>query len=318
MSDCSFFFTVFIPTYNRAKLLPRAFLSLESQTFHDFEVVIVDDGSSDDTESLIARWKTQVCFPVSYFKQDHQGKYAAFNLGVEQARGRFFVLLDSDDRLLPATLERLAYHWETIPETDRPSFAGVEGLVESLDGKRCLTKPYPVSPYDTTYLDLWYKQHIGGEKRGCTRTDILRCYPYPLFPDEYHIRDSITWKRIALHYKMRGVNEVFQQMEHQPDGLTSNRFSARMNSPRGFQLFYYEDVTIYRSWLDQRQLRRSMIDYIRFSLHCGIPLIRQLQTVQYDLLWCILFPIGLLRWGVDWYRLRFKGGQHPNKKKYRN
>lgn len=311
-------FTIFIPTYNRAALLPRGFASIEAQTFRDFEVVIVDDGSTDGTDSLVAEWEAKVDFPVVYCRQANQGKYAAWNQGIELARGRLFVLLDSDDRLLPTALERLLFHWESIPEAERHRFAGVEGLVESMDGQRQLTKPYPESPFDASYLDLWYRRGIGGEKRGFMLTEILRQYPYPLFPGERHIRDSITWKRIALKYAVRGINEPLQQMEHQPDGLTSNRFAARMNSPRGFQLFYLEDVTLYRNWLSRRQLRRSMIDYVRFSLHCGLGFLAQGRQVDFHWLWLLLFPAGLGRWLVDLYRLRFQGGQHPNKKKYRN
>lgn len=318
MENASPCFTIFIPTYNRALLLSRAFAGIEAQTFRDFEVVIVDDGSTDGTDSLVAAWKETVDFPVVYFRQANQGKYVAHNVGVELARGRFFVLLDSDDRLLPEALERLLFHWEAIPEADRHRFAGVEGLVESMDGQRRLTKPFPESPLDAGYLELWYRRGITGEKRGFMLTDILRQYPYPIFPGERHIRDSITWKRIALKYVMRGVNETMQQMEHQPDGLTSNRFAARMNSPRGFHLFYLEDVTIYRPWLSRRQFRRSMIDYIRFALHCGMGPVAQARETGFDPFWLLLFPAGVVRWLVDLYRLRFKGGQHPNKKKYRN
>ena len=311
-------FTIFIPTYNRAGLLPRAFASIEAQTFRDFEVVIVDDGSTDDTGRLVADWKAQVTFPVVYAKQANQGKYAAQNAGVALARGRFFFLLDSDDRLLPDTLERILAHWESIPEGERDRFAGVEGLVQSMDGRRTLSKPYPQSPLDASYLDVRYRMGIGGDKKHAVLTDILRRFPYPIFPGEKHIRDSITWKRMAHEYLLRCVNEPFQQVEYQADGLTSNRFAARMSSPRGFRLFYLEDVTLHRPWLSRRQLRRSLIDFIRFSLHCGVGFWRQGREVRFDPFWLILSPAGLVRWLVDLYRLRFKGGRHPNKKKARN
>lgn len=311
-------FTIFIPTYNRAALLPRAFASIEAQTCRDFEVVVVDDGSTDGTESLVADWKAKAAFPVTYFRQPNQGKYAAQNAGVDLARGRFFVLLDSDDRLLPDTLERILRHWESIPESERHRFAGVEGLVESMDGERILSKPYPDSPFDASYLDVRYRLGIGGDKKQAVLTEILRRFPYPVFPGEKHVRDSITWKRMAHDYLLRCVNEPFQQVEYQADGLTSDRFAARMSSPQGFRLFYLEDVTLHRLWLSRRQLKRSMIDFIRFSLHCGVGPFRQARELGSDPLWLVLFPAGVVRWGVDLYRLRFKGGRHPNKKKVRN
>ena len=318
MTPSSPAFTIFIPTYNRVSLLPRGLASIEAQTFRDFEVVIVDDGSTDDTERLLMEWKRRVAFPVTYFRQSNQGKFVAHNRGVQLARGRFFFLLDSDDRLLPNTLERILHHWNSIPEAYRPRFAGVEGLVQSMDGARLLTLPYPESPLDTHFLDTQYRRHIGGDKKHAILTEILRCYPYPIVPGERHVRDSITWKRMAHEYVLRCVNEVFQQVEYQPDGLTSNRFAARMSSPRGFQLFYREDVTLHRDWLSRRQLRRSMIDFIRFSLHCGIGFLEQGRQVKFDPLLLILYPAGVARRLVDLYRIRFKGGRHPNKVKFRN
>jgi glycosyltransferase involved in cell wall biosynthesis len=312
-------FTVFIPTYNRARLLPRAFASIEAQTLRDFEVVIVDDGSTDATEALVADWRARVDFPVRYLKQAaNRGKPAAHNAGVEAARGRFFVLLDSDDRLLPDTLERLLRHWESIPEDRRHRYAGVEGLVESLDGTRLLTPPYPASPYDASYLDVRYRLGNGGDKKRAVRTDILRRFPYPLFPGERHVRDSLTWKRLAHDYLFRCVNEPFQQVEYQSDGLTSNRFRVRMDSPRGFQLYYLEDVTLHRPWLRPRQVRRSFVDFIRYSLHAGTGPGRQWRLVGHDPWWLALFPAGVLRWLVDLYRLRIRGGVHPNRRVIRN
>ena len=311
-------FTIFIPTFNRASLLTRGLLSIEAQTFRDFEVVIVDDGSTDATESLVQEWQRRMPFPVTYFRQANQGKYVAHNQGVKLAKGQFFLLLDSDDRLVPNALERILHHWNSIPEANRPRYAGVEGLVQSMDGERLLTLPYPENPLDTHFLDTQYRRHIGGDKKHAVLTEILRRYPYPIFPGERHVRDSITWKRMAHEFVLRCVNEVFQQVEYQPDGLTANRFAARMSSPRGFQLFYREDVTLHRDWLSWRQRRRSMIDFIRFSLHCAIGFLEQGQQVRFDPLWLLLYPAGVVRWLIDLYRIRFKGGQHPNKVKFRN
>lgn len=310
-------FTVFIPTYNRAHLLPRAFASIEAQTFRDFEVVIVDDGSTDGTEALVRAWQARVAFPVAYVRQPNQGKYAAQNAGVERAKGEFLVLLDSDDRLLPDSLERLLRHWESIPPAARHRYAGVEGLVESMDGQRILTKPYPSSPFDVGYLDLYYRLGIGGDKKNAIRTEVLRRFPYPLFAGEPNIRDSITWNRIAHEYVFRCVNEPVQQVEYQPDGLTSNRFRVRMGSPRGFQLFYREEISLHRAWLNPRQLRRSTVDFIRFSLHCGMGPLEQVRQAGFSLRWLSLLPAGFGRWLVDRYRL-LRGGEQPNRKRIRN
>ena len=83
-------FTVFTPTFNRACTLHRVYESLSAQTYRDFEWLVVDDGSSDDTRKLIDTWERQARFPLRYIYQPNQGKHVAFNRGVREARGELF------------------------------------------------------------------------------------------------------------------------------------------------------------------------------------------------------------------------------------
>jgi glycosyltransferase involved in cell wall biosynthesis len=95
-------FSVIIPTFNRATILPRALRSVLSQTERDFEVVVVDDGSSDATDAIVAAFDDP---RVRYHAQHNAGPSAARNSGAALARGDFLVFLDSDDELLPSALE---------------------------------------------------------------------------------------------------------------------------------------------------------------------------------------------------------------------
>lgn len=92
-------FTIFTPTYNRAYTLPALYQSLRNQTCMDFEWVIVDDGSTDNTETVCQGFK-QDLFPISYFRQQNSGKHVAVNEGVKQAQGEWFFIVDSDDHCL--------------------------------------------------------------------------------------------------------------------------------------------------------------------------------------------------------------------------
>jgi GT2 family glycosyltransferase len=96
-------FSVIIPTFNRATILPRAIESVLSQTDDDLEIVVVDDGSSDGTAALVAGFDDP---RVHYYEQQNAGPSAARNTGAARARGDFLVFLDSDDELLPHALER--------------------------------------------------------------------------------------------------------------------------------------------------------------------------------------------------------------------
>jgi glycosyltransferase involved in cell wall biosynthesis len=95
------FISVIIPTYNRADLLREALASIASQEFRDFETIVVDDGSKDDTGKV-----AQGCgFPVRFHRQENQGPGAARNAGIGLARGQYVAFLDSDDTWFPWTLE---------------------------------------------------------------------------------------------------------------------------------------------------------------------------------------------------------------------
>src|SRR5574341_530554 len=121
-------FTIFTPTFNRARFLPGLFDNLKAQTFKDFEWVIVDDGSTDDTQTIISHIARTAPFPVRYFWKENGGKHTAINTGVNVAEGYFFAVMDDDDLYVPEAMERFHHHWESIPIQSRHQFLGVCGL----------------------------------------------------------------------------------------------------------------------------------------------------------------------------------------------
>ena len=98
------FFSVIIPVYNRAHVLGRALKSVFAQSCQDFEIVVVDDGSSDDPAAVIARFADP---RITYIRQRNRGGGAARNAGIDAARGQFIAPLDSDDEFLPGHLARM-------------------------------------------------------------------------------------------------------------------------------------------------------------------------------------------------------------------
>lgn len=98
--------SVIIPTYNRAESLPRAIQSVLNQTFQDFEIIVVDDGSTDNTKDIIKEFQEQDK-RVKYIKHDkNKGAAAARNTGIKVAKGKFIAFQDSDDEWLPKKLEK--------------------------------------------------------------------------------------------------------------------------------------------------------------------------------------------------------------------
>jgi glycosyltransferase involved in cell wall biosynthesis len=93
--------SVILPTYNRARFLPQALASIRAQTFADWELIVVDDGSTDDTGAIIGPLTAGLAQPVRYVRQENQGAYGARNTGLDHARGRYAAFFDSDDTWLP-------------------------------------------------------------------------------------------------------------------------------------------------------------------------------------------------------------------------
>jgi glycosyltransferase involved in cell wall biosynthesis len=104
--------SIIIPTYNRARFLGDAVASALAQTYRDFEIIIVDDGSTDNTGELVTQYPPE----VRYFRQANRGVSAARNKGIELARGEYLCFLDSDDRLLPDALQKNVSFLDRHPE----------------------------------------------------------------------------------------------------------------------------------------------------------------------------------------------------------
>jgi glycosyltransferase involved in cell wall biosynthesis len=106
---------VVLPTYNRARLLPRAIDSALAQTHRNFEIVVIDDGSTDGTQHALRHYRDES--RIRYVWQPHRNAATARNRGVRESRGRYIAFLDSDDEWLPEKLEKQVSILERGPDT---------------------------------------------------------------------------------------------------------------------------------------------------------------------------------------------------------
>jgi glycosyltransferase involved in cell wall biosynthesis len=107
--------SIVLPTYDRAKFLPQALESIRSQTWTDWELVIVDDGSHDETPAVVRQLTAGADHPVRYVWQENGGPAAACNAGLDLARGKYVAFLDSDDYWLPHHLKECVEALEGDP-----------------------------------------------------------------------------------------------------------------------------------------------------------------------------------------------------------
>ncbi len=303
-------FTILTPTYNRAHTLPRAYDSLKTQGYCDFEWLIIDDGSTDTTKSLVEQWQIEADFHISYYWQENQGKHVAHNTGIRYAQGLLTIILDSDDKLAPSALDCLKQHWDKLPAKQRKQFAGIEGLCADFDGNIVGTQ-FPVHCMDSNHLEIRKRYGVRGDKKNAVRTDILRKLPFPQFPGEKHIRDSLLWKRISQKYKFRYINEVIQLVEYQPEGLSSNPFLLRTQNPRGFRLYFMEEVNQYGKYDNLWKRLDNYGKYVRYSLHSGIGYRQQWRNIDAPLLWLLSIPKGTLVWLRDKIHQKHSMSENP-------
>lgn len=234
--------TVFTPTYNRAYILENLYRSLQRQTYRDFEWLVVDDGSSDDTEELFQRWSREDnFFPIRYCKQENGGKCRAINRGLEQAGGELFFTVDSDDYLTDDALEKVA-RWESELPKDGSycGFAGNLGTAPDVTPN----KPLPGDFFDGTAFDRY--GIVEGERASVFYTEIHRRYLYPEFPGEKFMTEAVTWNRMANDgYKMRFYNDIIWIYEYKEDGLTRSGYALFLNNPQGTGLFFREKAKFF-------------------------------------------------------------------------
>ncbi len=211
VSEVNLLFTVFTPVYNRGDRVHRVWESLRAQTCRDFEWIAVDDGSTDNSVEVLEGFARQADFPVQIIKKENGGKHTAWNPAVQLAKGELFVPLDSDDACTPEALERFGYWWLSIPENQRPQYAGINVLCKDPVTGQTIGSAYPQSPMTSHNLDLVYLNKMSGEKWGCVRTDVLREVPYPTERWTWgNMSENYLWFQIARRYKTLCVNEALR------------------------------------------------------------------------------------------------------------
>lgn len=190
------FFSVVIPTYNRARSIGDAVVSVQAQTFADWELIVVDDGSTDDTAQVLA----PICATdprVRYLYQQNAERSAARNTGIAAARGTYICFLDSDDVHLPAHLS--AIH-ARILETGSPVAMFYTGSCGVFRGQ---ITPWPDyitktdDPYERVLKDSICPQ------RTCLHRDILARFKFDV---SLRINeDRELWSRVVAYYPLIAV-----------------------------------------------------------------------------------------------------------------
>ncbi|MBI4436486.1 MAG: glycosyltransferase [Candidatus Omnitrophica bacterium] len=203
--------SVILPTYNRAHLLSRAIQSVLDQTYQDWELIVVDDGSTDGTADLVAKFGRA----VRYFFQTNRGVAAARNRGIGEARGTYVGFLDDDDSWLPEKLERQVAFLER-----RPTLGFLYAIAQVVDDEGHFLGNKPDKVHPETLEELLQMNFIP------TLTVVARLECIKAVggfdeslkgPDDYDL-----WMRLAARYDFCGLRETLATYRLSNQSLSSN------------------------------------------------------------------------------------------------
>ena len=256
------FLTIFTPTYNRAYTLHKLYESLLRQTDRDFEWLIVDDGSTDQTKERVEQWISQRQITIRYYYQENAGKMRAHNKGAVLADSELFVCIDSDDFLTDDAVASIRTCWTQ----DKGKYGGIIGrrLFINKDKPLSITQ-FCASGHCTLHglYDLGFK----GDTTLVFRTEVLRKYPFPEIEGEKFITEAVAYDMIDLEYEYLLLDQGLTICEYMPDGYTANAAKAKLQYPKGWAMFFNQRAKYYSP--SQRSKIRNTVFYIMFARRGG-------------------------------------------------
>lgn len=280
--------TIFTPTYNRVKLLSSLYHSLQKQSCFDFEWLIVDDGSTDGTDAEVSKWLSEDRFKIRYYKKANGGKHTAINLGVEQAHGQLFFIVDSDDSIIEDAVEVILTEWEKVKNLNLCGMVFLKGRI--IDGT--LTSiPQSVFPQDnviSNIIKMKYNRGVSADSAEVWVTDSMRKYPFSVYPNEKFMSEGMVWIRMSKEQDMLFRNKIIYICDYLDGGLTKLGKKLRFQCPKGGIEGSLETMS---SHFNMRMRIKQTLLYIVYSKFDGRN-ISEILRCQYKLLATLCLPAG--------------------------
>lgn len=231
------FLTIFTPTYNRKHLLTRLYRSLCAQQCLDFEWLVVDDGSTDGSDSLISDFIAEEKITITSIWKENGGKHTAHNMALKYAQGEYFFTVDSDDWLPEDAVFKIKQIIDLNQgEIELSGIAGILAL-KSYSNGNTIGKVFSHDKLSSTLYEL---EHNGnkGERSIIFKTSVLKLFPFPVICGESFMTECVVYDQIDQKYKFFVTNDNLAICEYQPEGLSSNPKRLMYKNPGGFSIYF--------------------------------------------------------------------------------
>lgn len=194
--------------------------------------MIIDDGSTDDTKSLIKQWQLENRVEIIYIYKINQGMHSGHNVAYEKITTPFNVCIDSDDYMPPHAVEIIVREAKKIK--DDPSFSGIIGL-DALENGQLIGSKIPDHLEKIKLNELYLLHGVTGDKKLVYKTAFMKqVAAYPIFEGEKFVPLDYKCLLLDQQYDLLPVNEVLVIVEYQDDGSSRNMLKQYRRHPRGF------------------------------------------------------------------------------------
>ncbi len=254
--------TIVTPTYNREGNLYTLYESLLNQTNKDFDWLIIDDGSKDNTREVVEGFIAENKIPIRYLYKENGGKHSALNVAFREVQSELLFIVDSDDVLTPDAVETILNDWEAVRDKNLCGISYLRGY----DAERVIGDQHPQDHAIDNFINLRYNRGIDGDKAEVWRTECLRDFQFPEYPGERFISESVAWIHLAKKWDMLMVNKIIYITEYLEGGLSDSGRKLRFQCPN--LMAYGSLMTMSKEFSTKIRIKETLL-YIVYSKFGG-------------------------------------------------
>ena len=276
---------ILTPAYNRSNTLNKLYESLLNQTSKDFEWIIIDDGSTDNTKELINSFIKENRIIIHYYYKENGGKHRALNYGIKKITSELTFIVDSDDWLLSNAIEEILRIHDKYKNKKN---IGCYSFHKMFSNGMISGPNYKEKEFVDNYISYRINKHITGEKAEVVITKCFKEVPFLEIPGEKFLSEGYFWIKLAMKYDTVYIDKPIYEFEYLDGGLTKNLKRLMYKNPKGVveiqKLYFNKKFTIIPKV-------KATIKYIAYGKIAKYRLKELYNDTNCKLLFILLYPI---------------------------
>ncbi|MBR5282459.1 MAG: glycosyltransferase family 2 protein [Alistipes sp.] len=277
-----FKFSIFTPLYNGEKTIHRVVESLGNSVYRNFEWIVVNDGSTDDSIQVLNGLIKGKDWDITIIdSKENRGKHIAWNEAAKIAKGEIFINLDCDDAFVPESLSFLNEKWNEHFADDKIS--GIDVLCVDADTEVVCGSEYPYDGIVSNYEDFYSIHKVRGDKWNTFRTEYVKMYPFPTVKANYYTECYLLYLLAEQFYTV-GYNEKLRKYYYEKDSITHTK-TEKINTV--YMIMHYQKWHIPRVALrllkkNPRELCRCIKELVLMTLKYSVMKMFKIAEIKYN------------------------------------